>query len=187
MKLKYSEILVVDLEATCQQSNIWPEGQYQEIIEIGVCRLKTKSLTIEDKTSILVKPECSKINKYCTDLTGITPEDVLSACSFKEASIYLQEEFDSLRAPWASYGDWDKEMLDRQCSQLNIQNPFSKRHLNIKLLFPIVFNLNREYGLKKAISKIKKEFVGNHHRGDDDAYNAAIILKECLRGGYPIN
>lgn len=67
-------ILIIDLEATCWENDRIPHGQKVDIIEIGICELNRTTKAISNKQSIYVIPERSKINKFCTELTGITPK-----------------------------------------------------------------------------------------------------------------
>ena len=75
---------VVDVEATCWAGEP-PAGQRNEIIEIGVCVLDLGSLERVEKRSLLVQPEHSEVSTFCTDLTGLTPEEVSTGLSFREA------------------------------------------------------------------------------------------------------
>lgn len=69
-----NQILIVDLEATCWENDRIPTGQKVDIIEIGICELNITTQAISKKQGIYVIPERSKISKFCTDLTGITPQ-----------------------------------------------------------------------------------------------------------------
>lgn len=182
-KTKYDEVLIIDLEATCWAPNQKPSGQESEIIEIGVCKLNTKSLKIYDKMSLIVKPERSTISPYCQGLTGMTQAAVEKGVTLYRACEFLKEEYQSHRRPWASWGAYDRRMLEDECALKGIQYPLTNRHINLKPLFSIVFNLPHDYGVSKALELLKMDFEGRPHRGADDAYNTAKIFAECLRGG----
>ena len=75
MARKLDQILVIDVEATC-----WPgappDGQESEVIEIGICPLDVATGERLEKRSILVKPECSRVSEFCTQLTSLTQKQV---------------------------------------------------------------------------------------------------------------
>lgn len=73
VKRKLDKVLIVDVEATCWENGI-PEGQENEIIEIGLCLLDVASWQPQDKRSIIIRPEHSTVSPFCTQLTGITQE-----------------------------------------------------------------------------------------------------------------
>ena len=90
MTRKYDQIIVVDIECTCWEGDP-PDGQENEIIEIGVCRLRPDTGERFGKRSILVKPERSVVSPFCTELTSLTQEQVDTGISFTEACAYLVE------------------------------------------------------------------------------------------------
>lgn len=180
MTTKMNQIVVLDLEATCWEDN---SGKYQEIIEIGICTLTNKGLQISDSSNIIVKPNNIDISKYCTDLTGITKEDVENGVSLEEALSYLKEEFRVNKLPWATWGAWDRRQIEKECQDKDIKNPFTNYHLDVKAFFPIVFGLSKTCSLPKAVGLLNLKFQGVNHSAADDALNTAIVLKEALRGG----
>jgi inhibitor of KinA sporulation pathway (predicted exonuclease) len=94
-----NEILIVDLEATCWDNDRIPHGQKVDIIEIGICKLNLTSKTISQKQSIYVIPERSEINRFCTKLTGITPQLIEEkGIYFEEACEKIRDEYDSNRS-----------------------------------------------------------------------------------------
>ncbi len=54
--------------------------------------------------------------------------------------------------------------------------PFGSRHINAKTLFAVKHRLTEEADMDKALALAGLELIGVHHRGVDDAYNAARIL-----------
>jgi len=74
-KMRFDQIIVIDVESTCWHGKI-PKGQMNEIIEIGICIICTKSGDILDTRDIIVKPEHSTISDYCKNLTTITQEQM---------------------------------------------------------------------------------------------------------------
>lgn len=181
MVLSLKEMLVIDLEATCWE-NQRPPGQVSEIIEIGIARLDLETLEPIDKTSILVQPVMSEISPFCTELTSITPAMVAKdGISFAEACSKLRKQFGAKTKPWASYGNYDRAQIERQCTAAGITNPVSPSHLNIKTLVALHLQLPREIGMKGALKALSIKLEGRHHRGDDDAWNTAKIAASLLR------
>jgi len=74
MARKLDRILVIDVEATCWEGNP-PPGQTSEIIEIGLCMLDVPTLTRAEQRTIIVRPVCSRVSAYCTQLTTLTQAD----------------------------------------------------------------------------------------------------------------
>ncbi|MBZ0287664.1 MAG: exonuclease domain-containing protein [Anaerolineae bacterium] len=180
MSRKLDVILVVDVEATCWSGNP-PEGQESEIIEIGVCTLDVVSGERLEKRSILVKPERSKVSEFCTELTGLTHKQVMGkGIAFDKACAILEREFNSRRRIWASYGEYDRSLFQRQCEALGVAYPFNEAHINVKSLFALVHCQPFEVGMVRALEMLDLQLEGKHHRGDDDAWNIANILSKTL-------
>jgi inhibitor of KinA sporulation pathway (predicted exonuclease) len=176
---KYDQIIVVDIECTCWEGDP-PEGQVNEIIEIGVCRLRPDTGDRFGKRSIIVKPECSIVSPFCTELTTLTQEQVDQGITFAEACAFLEKEYKTRQRVWASYGDYDRQMFERQCTARGIGYPFSATHLNIKTLFTLLRGMRHDVGMAQAMELAELPLEGRHHRGDDDAWNTAQMLAVLL-------
>ncbi|WP_437683659.1 exonuclease domain-containing protein [Sorangium sp. So ce131] len=172
-------ILVVDVEATCWEGAP-PRGEENEIIEIGVCMLEVSSGQRRDRRSILVRPERSRVSPFCTALTTLTQQDVDAGVSFREACVVLRDELKAQDRLWASYGDYDRRMFERQCQARGVPFPFGPSHLNVKTLFAVTHALSREEGMAEALERAGLPLKGTHHRGGDDAYNIAGLLAHLL-------
>ena len=179
MAKKLDQILVIDVEATCWETEP-PEDQESEIIEIGICPLDVAAGDRLEKQSILVKPEKSTVSAFCTNLTSLTQEDVEEGISFKQACAILKKDYLSKKRTWASYGDYDRRQFERQCLAHNISYPLGPTHINVKNLFAIVNRLSFEVGMSQALKILNLPLEGIHHRGEDDAWNIARILWEIL-------
>ena len=179
MAAKLDHMLVVDLESTCWEGNP-PAGEEAEIIEIGVCEFQVSTRTRVRRESILIKPERSSIGEFCTKLTTLTPQQVASGISFADACAKLRKEYKSRDRTFASYGDYDRRMLERQCLARGIAYPMGPTHLNVKNLLALSHGLRHEVGMAEALNLLILRLEGTHHRGDDDAWNIAAILAELL-------
>jgi len=177
--IKLDQILVVDIEATCWEGAI-PPGQESEIIEIGICPLDIASGQCLEKESILVKPECSCVSEFCTQLTTLTQGQVDRGIAFKDACSILRKNYLSKERIWASYGEYDRNQFERQCQSRSITYPFGNRHINVKSLLAVVYALPREVGMAQALELLNLPLAGTHHRGCDDAWNIAGILSKLV-------
>ncbi len=174
------EILIIDLEATCWRDDP-PPGESSEIIEIGLCVLNLKTLERTHKRSLLVRPERSAVSEFCTELTTLTQAEVDAGMTLAEACRILQDTYLSRRRTWASFGDYDRRMLQRCCEQSGIPFPMGRTHLNVKNLHALVYGLESEEELVSTLARHGHSLVGTHHRGHDDAWNIALVLAEILR------
>lgn len=182
MANRLDKIVVVDVESTCWDKKTPRRLDESEIIEIGVCIINLETLAIEDNEGILVLPQKSAVNQFCTDLTTITQEMLeKSGISFKKACTTLRDKYDSNNRVWMSWGDYDRRQFERQCRQSDIRYPFGPTHINMKNLFAINMRLSREVGMDAALKMLKMELDGTHHRGVDDARNIAQIACKVLR------
>lgn len=181
MAIRKDKILVVDFEATCWDGFDAPEGQTNEIIEMGVCLLDPHSdpMEITDKRSILIKPTESVVSEFCTELTTITQKMVdEKGIAFEDACQILETEYDSRNRIWVAWGGWDKRFLLQQCRRRKIRYPFSKKHGNLKRVFQDCYGTRLHFA--GALEMAQIEAHGTAHRGDDDAYNTARLLRHLF-------
>jgi inhibitor of KinA sporulation pathway (predicted exonuclease) len=180
MAKKLDQIIVVDLEATCWEGEP-PPGEENEIIEIGVCLVDVATGQRSHKRSIIVRPEHSRVSDFCTRLTTLTQTQVDQGIPFAEALRLLRQEYRTEQRTWASYGDYDRIQVQRQCEQRGLPYPFGRTHINIKNLLALALRLPNEVGLDRALALLGLPLEGTHHRGDDDAWNIAALLAWLLR------
>jgi inhibitor of KinA sporulation pathway (predicted exonuclease) len=180
MTKKLDHILVIDLEATCWDGPP-PLGQTSDVIEIGVCPVELSTLRRLEKRSIVIRPERSIVSPFCTQLTTLTQAQVDPGLSFRDACKVLEKEYDSRERVWASFGDYDRRAMEKQCADTGVRYPFGTRHLNVKTLFAMVRGLPAEVGMPQAVELCGLTLEGTHHRGDDDAWNIAAVLIEVLK------
>jgi len=180
-------ILVVDLEATCWPHET-PEDEQQETIEVGLCevRLDSGTVALGDRISYLVAPQQSTVSEFCTSLTTLTQEDVEQGLPLDEVLSEIKETHLSSEVPWASWGAWDRYFLQGECDRKGIHFPFHHFHYNVKALFGLMTGkMDTNFNVKSATKELGMEFDGTLHRGHDDAYNIARILKKLVVGSRP--
>ncbi len=180
-KRSLDQILVIDVESTCWSNHRPPAGQHTEIIEIGICCLDVVRGRIS-RTSLICRPQCSTVSKFCTSLTGYVQSDVDDASSFSSQCAALQSKFKSRTRTWASWGAYDRDMFIRQTKRDAVENPMSGNHINIKNLFSLWRGMKVEVGLSDALRIMHWDFAGQQHVGRDDAWNAARLLSAILWG-----
>jgi inhibitor of KinA sporulation pathway (predicted exonuclease) len=103
MARQLDQILVIDVESTCWQGKA-PTGQVSEISEIGICPVEVAASQRLEKSSILIKPQRSKISAFCTELTTLTPDMFEHAGTFRDAVHILKQEYHTKDRLWASWG-----------------------------------------------------------------------------------
>lgn len=175
------KIIIIDLEATCWEGPV-PQGQENEIIEMGLAVLDIASGAITQNKGILITPQRSKVSPFCTELTTITQELLdRSGIGFEEAINQLVDEYNPDLHTWASYGQYDLNMLRKQCKSFGVPYPMGEEHINVKLKFAELFGLQKPTGMNGALHLLNIPLEGTHHRGVDDAKNIAKILDWCLK------
>lgn len=179
--MKTTKIInIIDLEATCWNGKI-PAGQVSEIIEIGICQLHTETGAISKNQGILIKPQRSEVSAFCTELTTITQELLdEKGISLAKAFEILRTEYQGHQCTWASYGQYDLNMIRKQSKYKDIAYPLSQDHINVKELFSQVKGIQKKVGMKGALDILHIPLEGTHHRGIDDAKNIAKIIDWCI-------
>jgi inhibitor of KinA sporulation pathway (predicted exonuclease) len=181
MAKRLDHVLIIDIESTCWDGGFPPRGETNDIIEIGLCPLEVATGRRLEKRSILVRPERSKVSKFCTELTTLTQEQVDRGIAFKDACKILEDEYHSSERLWASYGDYDRRQFEKQCRDEGVRYPFGPSHLNVKTLFALTRGLPSEVGLPQAMALLGLSLEGTHHRGHDDAWNIASVLWHIVK------
>lgn len=170
--------LIVDLEATCTDSNEFPRSQ-MEIIEIGAVAVNGTDFTIIDEFSEFVKPTRNPVlTEFCRRLTSSRQCDVDKAGVF---SIVCQRFHDWVaRHPdgiFCSWGNYDRNQLIQDCMRHRVPYPFaSDYHINIKSRFAKQQGIGKKVGMQKALKLTGIPLEGTHHRGIDDARNMVKLL-----------
>lgn len=180
MARKLDKIYIVDVEATCWQEKP-PDGQISEIIQVGIVEFDLASASISSKVAYNIKPQYSQVSEFCTELTGITPEELEGEKNFSEFHNMMKKRFPHLESyTWASYGDYDRKQFKEMSDLYKRPYLFGRTHINIKNLFALKWRLRKEVGMSKALKILNKELVGQHHNALDDALNITEIFEACL-------
>lgn len=169
-------IVVFDLELTCWDGEDRKPMSEMEVTEIGAVVLKADTLEEVRRFSETVRPVVHpNLSEFCTQLTGITQEEVDSSPILLELLEKLLEEGtlpDPKEFIWASWGGDARWLRD----EINLKTPegqnpisFDPRFINIKLLD------GRRRGLKKAARALGVEQELPAHRALPDAVTTAEV------------
>ncbi len=182
-------LVILDFEATCDNaSKISP----QEIIEFPSVLYDLETRQLVDEFSTFVRPEHHpELTAFCTELTGITQDDVDAAPPFRgvlrQHISWLQGHglFDpgyEHRFALVTCGDWDlNAMLPQQCEAAGIsiaELPVCYRQwINIKVVFENTLH-RRAGGMVSMLRQLNLKLEGRHHRGIDDCRNITRIARD---------
>ncbi|XP_047114655.1 3'-5' exoribonuclease 1-like isoform X1 [Schistocerca piceifrons] len=189
----YPYYVIVDFEATCEEVN--PPDYPHEIIEFPAVLVNSEKQEIEDCFQSYCRPTVkSTLSKFCTELTGITQEQVDKAETFPEVlsrfEAWLVKHGLGTKYKYAivTDGPWDMgRFLYGQCQLSGIPYPsFGKKWINIRKTFSNFYKSKR-YCLKMMIDHLEIGFEGRPHCGIDDARNIARVLIHLIADGANVH
>lgn len=183
-------ILIIDLEHTCMPEADQPEDYHGQIIEIGAAWV-TPAGGVADTFEIFVQAE-NPVTAFCTELTGITQENVDTGLPYP-AAMQALADFAALNSgeAWASWGAGDLKCLVRDCAHHSVENPLEGwTHRNLKkewcrasraLLKEKVGNGRKvkQVGMATALAVSGITLEGPRHRALSDVLNIAKLLPGC--------
>lgn len=183
LTLPQDNILIIDLEATCS-SDESITGSRMEIIEIGACWISPGgglgSPNILGTFQSFVRPVVNRqLTSFCTELTGITQDQVDGAQPFSQVAPLLQDFALKYAGPasiWASWGAYDRVQFGHDSERHGVENPIAHLgHANLKKIFAKHRKIRR-VGMMGALKVTGLGHSGSHHRALDDAINIARIM-----------
>ena len=176
----YPYLLVVDLEATCDNHEAKPclvPKEQMETIEIGAVLVDSQTLETVGELGIFVRPVRHPVlTEFCKQLTTITQADVDGAPLFPEAVASVERFLAGRRVLFCSWGDYDKNQLAQDAAYHGVELPFTRHHVNLKKRFSEQLGEPKRFGMDGALARIGLTLEGTHHRGIDDARNIARLL-----------
>ncbi len=193
--------VILDFEATCDQGK--PPGP-QEIIEFPSVLMSGQTFEVIDEFTSFVRPmHHPQLTPFCTELTGITQQQVDSAPLFPEV---MANHIAWLRShnlqvttgdPGESFafitcGDWDlSRMLPNQCRVCEPPRNFIphayRQWINIKWHYTAFRGTKKAPGMAGMMRGLGLELVGHHHSGIDDSRNIARIARLLGESGVALN
>jgi inhibitor of KinA sporulation pathway (predicted exonuclease) len=177
----FNLVNVLDTELTCYADGVFPEGEKQEIIEIGLTTVDIRTLKIGKTVSIPVIPVMSTVTPFCTELTGWTRGKLLKqGVPYAEACRRLLAKYGSASRLLVTDSNGDVTSVREQCKLMGVEYPFSDDHLNVSTLFSVVTAQRQNLGLVEKLDQLGMAFEGRQHRADVDSANIARILIKLL-------
>lgn len=174
----HTRSIYVDVEMTCWNSAP-PQGMKPEIIEIGIVEMDVATLEITQEKSYFVRPHRWEISPLCTNLTGITKDDIQSARPFVHVLTALTEEFAPSQALCCTWGD-DAALIAAACHSNGLKTPL-RNLLDLAHQFQHLFALRQLAKLSNALQIMGLDFDGVPHGALVDARNTARVHAAIIR------
>lgn len=193
-QVSFDYYAVVDFECTCDRGD-WP---LHEIIEFPAIFVNSRTREVDLEFHRFVRPvENPLLSRFCTELTGITQEQVDSAETLPVVLEEFQDFLDSHglvskrrersdSSPLfviATDGPWDiRKFLWPECG---------RKHLHLRHCWNQWVDIRRSFehrrgvrcGVVPMLQHLGLSFQGREHSGLDDARNIARILVALLQYG----
>lgn len=168
---------IVDLEATCWDGLPEFQREHSEVIEVGAVGFVEGKIATHIFDTIIQPIKQPMLSKYCTDLTGITQQQVeaapLAPAAYREFLAWLSAS-DLLGGTLVAWGNYDGRKLREEMKLHRIRFPFAS-YINLKTAFAAYVG-GRPMGLSRAIENLGWKFEGRHHSGICDAQNTFRIF-----------
>ena len=181
-----THIMVVDFEATCGPG---VSKTAAEIIEVGAVLYSFHgtplSVDASPKFHRYIKPQIvSTLTRFCTNLTGITQEQVDNGISFEEM---LEQWLVFLTAHnctpsevlFASWTDFDIKQFRREVDRAKATLLNFTYSIDLQKAYKTTQKHSGIKSVAKALAEQNLEFIGREHSAIDDAYNTARLLPFC--------
>jgi 3'-5' exoribonuclease 1 len=182
MKNIRKEFVVLDLEATCYNSEVArPIDFVNEIIEIGAIKVDKDCKEISRFGKFAKPLKFPVISEFCNELTTITQEDIDTAENLSDVLIEFFDWVDG--ATLISWGMYDKSQLQKDLIRNDLEYLLEQTedHFSLKHLHGAWNKLKRGgIGLAGALRFEKLTFEGTAHRGIDDSINITKIFRKYI-------
>ncbi len=175
---QHHRAIYIDIELTCWSGSP-PPGMKQEIVEIGIVEMDLMALTITREKSHFIRPRRWEISSQCTDLTGITTDDIRSARPFAEVLDLVTQEFNPQKALCCTWGG-DAGLIADACRSHGLKSPL--RHLlDLAHFVQNLLLLRDRPSLRNGVKLLGLEFDGVPHCALVDARNTARVHAAVVR------
>jgi inhibitor of KinA sporulation pathway (predicted exonuclease) len=164
-------IAFIDLEGTCERDK--RDIKTQEVIDIGIVWTDVSGSVVLGEVSTLVKPS-GRISEFCTELTGITQEEVDMANPFESAWTtlwYFLPQF----SKWYSWGTFDKDIFEEEWNRVEITEQVLDNHVDLAAVYKKGVGVRR--GRRRALKYSGGKPYGDNHRGLSDAHDVRQIYE----------
>lgn len=178
-----NDVVIFDIEASCEDRAI--NSRYNmETIEIGA--VKVNRGKVIDKFQTFVKPEyIERLTPFCTELTGITFDDLEDAPAFNEAIIDFYGFIYGCEI--YSCGEFDRKFLTREIDDKGdnythqlARNAINSSHTDLKKHFSNVTGRKKQ-GMIGMAKELDIELTGDEHRALADSENLTKIFFKIER------
>lgn len=176
--MDYSTLLFLDCKATLWEKEP-PTGQTSEVIGVDVAIVDTVKNQMIEHESLLVKPRKSKVSNFCERVFGIKQSKLDSdGVTFPEAYRRIRIHYMSRDRLWASWGSYDKYIIEKQCKSMDLESLFAYPHTDIERLFYTMTGANDSPSLENALKYCEISTSGN---GAVDMANIYMRMAKGLR------
>lgn len=184
----FDYLLVIDFEATCEESN---ERYKHEIIEFPVILVNLETYKVEDEFHTYCQPTINPLlSEFCVQLTGITQDKVDKADKFPEVLKKMETWMNSHKLGSGKKfavltdGPWDmSRFLFMQCQHCRIPFPkWGKKWINLRKTYSNFYQCRRTK-LNEMLVSLGMSFEGHMHSGLDDSRNIARIAVRLAEDG----
>ncbi|CAD8057672.1 unnamed protein product [Paramecium primaurelia] len=176
----FDNIIILDFEATCIRE---ADKKYlQEIIEFPAQVYNIQERKVIKEFSKYIKPiENPILSEFCTELTGITQQQVDEGIPLDQAINEFMQFIQGLqKCCILTCGDYDLNLLKKEGARKGI--PIQKElqyYINIKKVFPKSLRNPKHYKDPCMVEMLKLcglDLLGRHHSGIDDVKNITRIV-----------
>src|SRR5690606_16890340 len=115
------------------------------------------------------------LSSYCTELTGITQEEVDSAQQLMKVSKAIRQTFNPQRVVWGAWGD-DNILMRRDSDLKKAVMPFSSNYYDLQELYALKKGASKRTKVANAMAEYDLKFEGTAHNALVDARNTARLL-----------
>lgn len=168
-------LVVYDLEASCWRG-VW--HRRKETIEIGAVGYRRGAPHWEEFHTYVRPVRIPKLSRFCTELTGITQEQVDGAPTFPQALASFLAWAGGGEVTLASWGPYDAWQLGLDLEYHQLEPP-PVHHLDVKTLFNTLMGVKRR-SFAEAAASVGLELEGRRHSALHDARNTARMLDRLL-------
>jgi len=188
---------VLDFEKTCEDREQDATWGPQEIIEFPSVLLSRTPICTVGQFESFVKPVVNPVlTAFCIELTGITQEEVNSACSLQEVlgkhHKWLREHVPlEDKCIFVTCGDMDlKTSLPQDPNIVAEELPKCyQRWINIKKEFALFYTQwfkkgKQAQNMADMLDRLEIPLEGHHHSGIDDCRNIAKVLQRMITEGW---
>ena len=177
-------VVVLDMEFNLRA--IEKKGkEYQvptEIIQIGAVKLDENLKSVEE-FSCYVRPQMRGISDYCTEITGITDEQVADASPFRQSITHFLDWIgDDISQTYIyTWSGADLEMVRKECRNKKIEieklNYLCEHWVDYQKRFGDALGYPVSLSLNNALLAIDIHFEGQMHDALADARNTAKLIQ----------